>query len=363
MNPAIPVNSPSIDIEAFFDGLSWDNSAEIQVNLGALASGIRFLQNAILRNLTSPETIDFKTLTRTLQDSDPMFKICKGFEAFLASQTGDASRFKEVADDLRLMREMIAGLLKYTSGETGREARADAFHAYLALLPKIHTQFIITEDALLRWKAAVMLEQQVDFVSRVLSAEETIATSDAMLLWGNDYLSAITSVGGEGEINSSGSSEITSLLADIKAHCLQLLQSEAKQEVEYYEDTIVLTPAAPGHALSGFSELIFRAKKEAEKDAKFHITLDFEAIPVADHTIAKSGPPVPAQPIHLKRTFQTSFVKMDEVRVFIDGFATSLRKEVDDGVFKDQDSKSLTDWFTDSVIPWVQKDDFILVTN
>ena len=219
MKSSIPINSPSIDIEAFFDGLSWDDTAAIQVNLGALASGIRFLQDGILRNLTAPESIDFKTLTRTLQESDPMTKICRGFETFLASQTGDASRFKEVADDLRLMREIVAGLIKYTSGETGEAARSDAFHAYLTLLPKIHTHFITTEDALLRWKTAVMLEQQVDFVSRVLSADETIATADAMLLWGNDYLSAILSSGAEGDLEKSGATEITPLLAEIKAHC------------------------------------------------------------------------------------------------------------------------------------------------
>ncbi|MDA0813498.1 MAG: hypothetical protein O3C21_14050, partial [Verrucomicrobia bacterium] len=248
MKFSIPINSPSIDIEAFLDGLSWDDTAEIQVNLGALVSGIRFLHDGILRNLIAPEAIDFKVLTRTLQESDPMTKICRGFETFLASQSGAASRFKEVADDLRLMREIVAGLIKYTSGETGEAARSDAFRAYLVLLPKIHAHFIATEDALLRWKAAVMLEQQADFVSRVLRADETIATADAMLLWGNDYLSAIRSLVPEGEVNNSVATEITSLLAEIKAHCLQLLQSEIKQEVEHYEDTIVLTQAAPGHA-------------------------------------------------------------------------------------------------------------------
>ncbi|MCB1099950.1 MAG: hypothetical protein KDN22_30575 [Verrucomicrobiae bacterium] len=289
-----------------------------------------------------------------------MFKICKGLESFIAAQSGESSRFKEVADDLRLIREMIAGLIKYASGETGQRAREEAFSSYLELLPKIHTHFIVTENALLRWKAAVMLEQQIDFVGSILDEEMNIAQPDAILAWGNDYLSAILPVDEEAKSNFS---EIAPLLANLKSHCLQLLQSEVEQQAEYYEDTIVLTPAAPGHALSGFSELIFRAKKEAEKGAKFKLTLDFEAVPVAEHSAQNSGPLVPVQPVHLKRTFQTPYVNMEEIRELIDGYAESLRQEVSDGVFNGQDSKSLKDWFTDSIIPWVQKDEIVLIEN
>ncbi|MEZ5326839.1 MAG: hypothetical protein R3F19_17460 [Verrucomicrobiales bacterium] len=358
MKPSSQINSPIIDLEAFFDGLSWDNADEIPVNLGALESGVRFLRESILGKLVTPESIDFTTLTRTLQDSDPMFKICKGLESFIAVQSGESSRFKEVADDLRLIREIIAGLIKYPSGEIGHKAREEAFSSYLELLPKIHTHFIVTEDALLRWKASVMLEQQIDFVGSLLDEDINIAQPDAILTWGNDYLKAILP---EGE--SSNFSEIAPLLANLKSHCLQLLQSEVKQEAEYYDDTIVLTPAAPGHALSGFSELIFRAKKEAEKGAKFTLTLDFEAVPVAENSGQNSGPLIPVQPVHLKRTFLTPYVEMEDIREFIDGYASSLRQEVSDGVFNGQDSKSLKEWFTDSIIPWVQKDEIVLIEN
>ena len=75
MNTLSRINSPSIDIEDFINGMSWDNAAEVQINLAALANGIRLLHEAILKNLVVPEAVDFNLLTRNLQASDPMLKI------------------------------------------------------------------------------------------------------------------------------------------------------------------------------------------------------------------------------------------------------------------------------------------------
>ena len=125
----------------------------------------------------------------------------------------------------------------------------------------------------------------------------------------------------------------------------------------------MLTPATHEHALSGFSELIFRAKKEAEKGATFRLTLDFEAVPVAAPAGERTGPIVPVRPIHLKQRFQTPYVQMDEIRKLIDGFVAPLREDVKSGTFKDQDSQSLEGWFTDSIVPWVQATDGITVEN
>ena len=159
------IKSSSIDIKAFFDGLSWDNEVEVQRNLGALTSGITLLQEAILNNLALPEGVDYPQLTRALQDSDPLYKLFWIVEGISSTLTGESSRFEDVAANLGLLREILVGLIEYASDEAGAEARENALKVYLDLLPKIHAEFVISEDALLRWKAVVMLEQQVDFVA------------------------------------------------------------------------------------------------------------------------------------------------------------------------------------------------------
>ena len=282
-----------------------------------------------------------------------------------------------------------------------------------------------------------------------------------MLAWGDGYLREIESGRSEGEGEASSAREVVPLLTSLKNHYLHLLQAQVKREVETYEDTVVLTPSTHEGGLSGFSELIFRARKEAEEGAKFRLTLDFEAVPVAapanegsgdelrlmsvatteelvnegsslvivalvgvdmhirifdangkmvvdkpafelrsgqeltdlkgllnsfsfsdDSTLSpeqteqtiksaqscagytqRKGPPVPVHPIHLKRIFQTSYVKIDDIRKLIDGSAASLREEVNAGDFKGQDSQSLTKWFTDSFVPWLQSEDIVLVAN
>ena len=358
MKPLSRINSPSIDIEDFFDGLSWESTTDIQENIAALESGIRLLHEELENNLVVPTAIDFRMLTRTLQDSDPMFQVCGILEEFITTHSGEAPRFKKVAADLALLRGVLAGLLKYASDDAGKEVRENTFRVYLELLPKIHDQFVFAEDALLRWKASVLLNQQIEFVGRALGENEGIAETEALLAWGNDYMRVIMAGEAEGNEKIPLASEVAPLLADLKTHYLELLRSETKREVEEYEETIVLTPAIHEHALSGFSELIFRARKEAEKGATFRLTLDFEAVPVA--APAGEGPTVPVQPVHLKRAFKTSYVQLEEVRKLIDGFVTSLREEVESGVFKEQDSQSLRGWFTESVVPWVETDEVVL---
>lgn len=360
MKPSSRINSPSIDIEAFLDGLDWNDPQEVALNRGALASGVELLQAAILNNLIVPPSIDFKLLTRTLQDSDPLFKVCGILEGFISTQTGESIQFKEVAADLSLLREILAGLVKYGSEEPG-EVRKNAFRVYIELLPKIHTHFFVTEDVLLQWKASVMLEQQVSFVAALIGENEHITDTDALLRWGNDYLKTIASE--DSNDDAPAATEVSLLLANLRDHYLELLQSEIKREIELYDDKIVLTPPTHEHALSGFSELIFRARKEAEKDAKFQLTLDFEAVPKAAPLSEQKGPVVPVQPVHLKRRFQTPFDQMTDVQNLIHGFVASLQEEVNSGVFKDQDAQSLKGWFTDSIIPWVQSDEVVLLED
>ena len=361
MNPAQRINSPSIDIEAFFDGLTWDDAEEVTMNLSALTSGVELLKEAILANLVVPEAYDFKLLTRTMQDSDPSFKICRILEDLVANHTGVAVQFKEVAADLSLLREVISGLVKYASDGAGEKVRNSAFESFLGLLPKIHGSFVVTGNMLVRWKAGVMLEQQIDFAARLLNENEGLAEPSAVLAWGNGYLEEIVSDESEGSTKFEPIKEMEPLLADLKHHCLMLLQADEKREVETYEKIVELTPATKNRGVSGFSELIFRARKEAEKGATFHLTVEFEAFPEIEKKEENTGSAVPVPPAHLKRVFRTPHTKMSDIQSLIDGFATPLQEEVTNGDFKGQDSQSLTSWFKESFVPWIQSDDVVLI--